>query len=96
MDLIIWYDAKNQPEGFQICYLGEDRRERALTWRAGQGFSHARVDPGDTRPDKNLTPILVKDGPVPWVQVQAEFARRAGQLEPAIREWVLGSLAKPH
>src|SRR5688572_10146166 len=76
MDLIVWY-TQGQPEGFQICYPGPDRRERALTWRHEQGFSHSMVDSGDTRPDKNLTPILVKDGAVPWAEVEREFAVRA-------------------
>lgn len=94
MDLIVWF-AQDNPEGYQICYRGEDQRERALTWRSGQGFTHARVDTGDTRPDKNLTPILVKDGAVPWQRVQAEFSERAAALEPAIRDWVLGTFANP-
>ena len=95
MDLIVWYDAANQPEGYQICYRGDDRRERALTWHTGQGFSHARVDAGDTRPDKNLTPILVKDGAVPWERVRAEFSERAASLEPGLRDWVLKTFATP-
>ncbi len=96
MDLIVWYDAAKQPEGYQICYIGEDRRERALTWRAKQGFTHARVDAGDTRPDKNLTPILVKDGVVPWARVQADFSARAAELDPSVRDWVLATLANPN
>ena len=89
MDLIVWFGAKNHPEGYQICYRGEDQRERALTWRTGQGFTHARVDAGDSRPDKNLTPILVRDGAVPWTRVRAEFSERAAELDPVIRDWVL-------
>ena len=92
MELIVWY-RENHAEGFQLCYRGEDRRERALTWREGQGFSHARIDPGDSRPDKNLTPILVRDGAVPWDWVQAEFGQRAEKLEPAVRDLVLAALA---
>ena len=93
MELIVWYGAGQQPEGFQLCYRAADLGERALTWREGQGFAHARVDAGDTRPDKNLTPILVRDGVVSWEWVEAEFTRRAGELEPAVRELVLGKLA---
>jgi len=95
MELIVWYREQGQPEGFQLCYRGPDLQERALTWRGAQGFSHARVDSGDTRPDKNLTPILVRDGAVPWAWVQGEFTQRAGQLEPAVRDLVLAALASP-
>ena len=65
-----------------------------LTWRPGPGFSHARVDAGDTRPDKNLTPILVKDGAVPWERVRTEFAGRAAKLEHAVRDWVLATFPR--
>lgn len=93
MELIVWYDRADVTQGYQICYLAKDGKERALTWRPDFGFTHAEVKSGDTRPDKNMTPILVKDGAVPWSLVQDEFVRRSGELEPAIRNYVLGTLA---
>ena len=93
MELIVWYRPDGSVEGFQLCYQADDQRERALTWRGRHGFSHARVDSGDTRPDKNLTPILVADGAVPWEQVRTEFNQRAGELEPAVRGLVLEAFA---
>ena len=93
LELIVWYGADQKPEGFQLCYAGPDRRERALTWRSATGFSHARVDAGDTRPDKNLTPVLEPDGAVPWAQVQELFAARSTDLEPAMRALVSGAFA---
>lgn len=93
MELIVWYRPDGAAEGFQICYRGSDLREHALTWRDGTGFSHARVDPGDSRPDKNLTPILVAGEPVPWERVIAGFTERAGALDAGVRELVLGALA---
>jgi hypothetical protein len=93
MDLIVWYRPEGLPEGFQLCYRAEDGGERALTWRPPHGFSHARVDSGDARPDKNMTPILLADGPVPWTRVKAEFNQRAGELESAVRTLVLGAFA---
>ena len=93
MDLIVWYRTDGSAEGFQLCYDAEDGREQALTWRAAHGFSHARVDSGDTRPDKNMTPILVRGGAVPWARVKAEFDQRASQLEPAVRSLVHDAFA---
>ncbi len=92
LELIVWYDPNKAPAGFQLCYEGSDHQERALTWRPGTGFNHARVDGGDTRPDKNMTPILVKDGPVPWDEIHQQFARHGGNLEPGLRDYVLGAL----
>ncbi len=89
MELIVWYRGEETLDGFQLCYPGEDRRERALTWRLGRGFSHAVVDAGDTRPDKNLTPVLMPDGAVPWAKLAAEFALRAAGIEPTLRDFVI-------
>lgn len=94
LELIVWLDAAGRTEGFQICYPGEMKREHALTWRERGGFSHARVDAGDTRPDKNLTPILVQDGAVPWAMLRAEFAEGSAKLDAALREFVSARLAE--
>lgn len=94
MELIVWFDPAASPVGFQLCYPGAGRREHALTWRAGGGFAHNRVDSGDTRPDKNMTPILVADGSVPWDSLRGEFAARSAGLEPALREFVSAKLAE--
>jgi hypothetical protein len=88
MELILWYGVGEGPVGFQLCYPGSDHEERALTWREGLGFSHARVDSGDSRPDKNLTPILVPDGVVPWELLETEFAIRGAELEAGVRDFV--------
>ncbi len=88
MELVVWYHSEGKPEGFQLCYVGRDRREHALTWREGQGFGHALVDGGDTRPDKNLTPILVRDGAVPWQWLRERFAGQAAELDVLVRGYV--------
>lgn len=79
LELIVWYGGAGEPDGFQICYV-EQGRERALTWRAGRGVTHARVDAGDTRPDKNLTPVLAPAGPVPWARLRERFAECGAAL----------------
>ncbi len=93
-ELIVWFDAGSRPVGFQLCYPGAGRREHALTWRAGGGFAHNRVDTGDTRPDKNLAPILVADGNVPWEKLRRDFAEHCAGLEPALQEFITTRLAE--
>jgi hypothetical protein len=93
MDLVVWYDAVGGILGFQICYQFGSDRERALTWRCGQGFAHDLVDEGDDRPDKNRTPILIPDGQIPWERVTAEVIRRGETLEPELRTLVMQHLA---
>jgi hypothetical protein len=92
LELIVWYARPGEPSGFQLCYQANDQRERALTWRREEGFSHAMVDAGDSRPDKNLTPILIKDGPVPWRELEASFVAQSAGLEPALRDCIRGIL----
>jgi hypothetical protein len=87
-ELVVWYrpDAKTV-EGFQILYRLQGR-ERALTWRAGGGFEHSQVESGTASPFKNLTPILLPNGSIPWPQVLAEFAEDSVALEPELRALV--------
>lgn len=92
MELIMWYDQAGASTGYQICYVAPDRRERALTWRPEGGFAHEEILSGGTRPDKNMTPILVKNGAVPWSFIREEFERRSVPLEKAVRNQVLETL----
>lgn len=94
LELIVWLDMEGQPEGFQICYKGFAQQEHALTWRRQSGFVHNRVDTGDTRPDKNLTPILVPDGAVPWEQLRRDFSDESVEVDPALRQFVAARLAE--
>jgi len=87
-ELVVWYqpDAKTV-EGFQILYQLQGR-ERALTWREGEGFEHSQVESDSGSPFKNLTPILLPNGTIPWPQVLAEFAEDSAALEPELRDFV--------
>lgn len=87
-ELIVWYQPDGKTiEGFQILYRLKGQ-EHALTWREGEGFDHARVDSGTQSPLKNLTPILLPNGSIPWPQVRQEFAAGGGALEPELRDFV--------
>ena len=91
-ELIVWYDAAGAVEGWQICYnLGHG--EHALTWRPAAGFAHAAVDTGSRGVFANLTPILVPDGAVPWVDLARQFAGCSAALEPELRDLVTTHLA---
>ena len=94
LELIVWEDAAGGVGGFQLCYAEPDG-ERALTWRAAEGFTLSRVDAGDTNPLRNETPVLrpVPDGEVPWSRVGALFAAEDAGLEPALRELIAARLA---
>ncbi|MDB6126627.1 MAG: hypothetical protein JWM35_523 [Verrucomicrobia bacterium] len=87
IDLIVWLDSNNLVDGFQIC-----REDHALTWRRDAGFAYGRVDEGDESPLKNLSPIIVPNGAIPWTAVISEFQTLSDPLEPPLRELILSRL----
>ncbi|MSU48030.1 MAG: hypothetical protein EXS37_02900 [Opitutus sp.] len=84
LELIVWFDRAGVIEGFQIGYdFGQG--DHAVTWRAGGGFSHSSVDPGDESPLVNRTPILLPAGNAPWAGIRRLFDAHSGSLDPALR-----------
>jgi hypothetical protein len=86
-ELVVWYRPDGRFAGFQILYRLE-QVEHALTWRENGGFQHTRVDSGTNSPLKNLTPILLANGSIPWPQVLREFDENGAALEPELRTFV--------
>lgn len=93
MDLIVWFEPDRSIHGFQLSY-DKAGNERVLTWIAGRGFSHRSIEPGDTGPFANCTPILLANGSMPVEMVKQEYLRRSRKLEPMIRELVLLKLSE--
>ena len=91
LELIVWYGAAEEIEGWQICYdFGGG--EHALTWRPGSGFVHRAVDTGSSGPWSNPTPILVADGRVPWSEISRRFGECSASLEPALHAHITSRL----
>jgi hypothetical protein len=86
-DLIVWYDPRGSLEGFQLCY-DKGRNERALTWRAGQGYTHERVDDGESGPLVNMTPILVPDGVFTHDAIARRFREESAEIDPEVAGFV--------
>jgi hypothetical protein len=97
-DLIVWSDrrggGRSNVTGFQLCY---DRNgyERALTWMRDQGFSHERVDTGETRAGTmKSTPILVADGVFDSAGVSSRFRQASKGIDRDIADLVIEKLAE--
>ena len=73
-DLIVWYHPEKTLQGFQLCY-DRGHEERALTWRAGEGYSHKRVDDGDVTGRVKMTPVLVPNGVLDSEEIAERFAQ---------------------
>jgi hypothetical protein len=55
LELIVWYGAAEEIEGWQVCYdFGGG--EHALNWRPGSGIVHRAVDTGSSGPLSNPDP----------------------------------------
>lgn len=91
MDLIVWVDEDSTVLGFQLCYEFM-RDDLAFTWKADSGYSNSTVDDGESSPEKNLSPILVRDRHFPKERVLKRFRSRSTDLDQEIRRQVLSRL----
>jgi len=93
-DLIVWYGENSRISGFQLCYdrLGH---EHALTWREHEGLSHHRIDSGESSPFKNMAPVLLPDGAIPYESVLEKFQERAANIDETVVRLVLEKLQDP-
>ncbi len=91
-DLIVWLDEAGATIGFQLCYdKGLD--ERALTWTEKSGFSHRRVDDGESMPEKRKrTPVLVPDGVVDAELLARRFSGESGGIDAEIVDFVVAKI----
>lgn len=94
LDLIVWLGSDSSLLGFRLCY-NKFKDERALTWTVKDGYSHHRVDSGESNPTKNRTPILVEDGPVDGQRLRRRFLDRSEEMDPAVRRLVVEKLSVP-
>jgi hypothetical protein len=93
LDLVVWIKPNGQVLGFQLCYA-KAGEERALTWLSDRGYTHCRVDDGESDPAKNQTPILVADGVFPKAEVLGAFDQQSERLVPEYRDFVRRKVAE--
>lgn len=92
-DLIVWLNEDGSPRGFQFCY-DKDHREHALTWIAGAGFSHMRVDTGYFPGGHKGTPLLLADGVFDLARIAGIFRDESSLLPADIASLVDARLAE--
>ena len=86
-DLIVWLTADNGVEAFQLCY-DVAHCGHALTWSRLSGYSHDRIDDGESSPMRNRTPVLVADGQFPADEILRRFEESCEQVDASIRSVV--------
>ena len=92
-DLFAWTNTVDEVVFFQLCY---DRlnHERVLAWSATDGFSHRRIDDGESLPGHKMSPLMTADGVFATHPVIAEFDRRSTGMELRWRQFVLAKLGE--
>ena len=86
--MIVWYAEDDSLRGFQLCY-NRGRRERAFTWTKEGGYSHLKVDDGETEPlTMKRAPILEPDGVFDPESVLRVFGAAAVSLPEDIARFV--------
>ena len=92
-DLIVWYETDGSFWGFQLCY---DRKnlERALTWTKQTGYSHLRVDDGESEPlTIKRTAILVPEGVFDAASILERFLAESEGLPDDVAKLVASKIA---
>ena len=91
MDLFVWLDAAGQITGYQLTY-DKPHKERALTWREKEGFSHTSVDDG-SRPGKHPgSPLLNADGVVDASRLELLLKENSGDLDLSTRDFIVDGI----
>ena len=90
-DLFLWQDGAGTPVAFQLCY-GRGGKEGAISWRAAEGFSHARVETGEHGPLTRRTPILLADGIPAYFRIYGRFLAASCDWDPRLRDFMLERL----
>ena len=79
-DLFV-FDDEGEIRAFELCY-DKPQEERSLHWSDGQGFSHARVDGGESTPFDNQTPINIAQGGEDREHIALVFESLAAAVDP--------------
>lgn len=94
-DLIVWFDGADEQKitGFQLCY-DKQRKERALTWKKAEGYSHNRIDDGEIPFGTKRTPVLVADGAFARDEVKRMFLESAVELDQRLADFISERIAE--
>ncbi|MFH0975351.1 MAG: hypothetical protein V1874_06175 [Spirochaetota bacterium] len=91
-DLIVWISDENNIMGFQLCY-DIRKNQRVLTWKKETGFSHDKIDDGESQSGKHkASPILTADGIFEKENVSAAFRNESRDIDKQIADFVYSKI----
>lgn len=90
-DLLIWFGDDGTPVAFQLSY-GKYRDEHSIRWKAGHGFTHYRVDDGESGALSSDAPLLMADGVFEAARVLTRFRELSAEIPGDIADFVAARL----
>lgn len=90
-DLFVWFGDNGAPVAFQLSY-GKYRDEHAIRWKAGRGFTHHRVDDGESGAVTRNAPLLMADGIFEAARVLKRFRELSAEMPRDIADFVAARL----
>jgi hypothetical protein len=93
MDLFTWADGAGSTVAFQLTY-DKGGKERALTWRLAQGFTHDEVDDGENSSSSRYkeTPLLRTDGQPDIGRIRHLLATYGTEIPPEILSFLIAKI----
>ena len=91
LDLVVWLDNDENPVAFQLAY-DKYRNEHSISWRAGKGFQHFKVDEGNPFSGKAQTPLLHATGIFRPGLLIDQFKSLSGEMPAPIASFVIAKL----
>ena len=89
-DLFIWHDG-DRFSRFEFCY-NKHRNECSLRWQLDVGFSHARIDDGETSKNYKSSPILIPDSNIDSDYIFSVFKKLSDKVDMPVRFFIMRRL----
>ncbi len=90
-DLYLWQDKHGSPIAFHLCYA-RNAAEGAITWRAGEGYTHASVDAGEHAAFVSMSPVLRPASAPPYFRIYRRLLDATAGWDPVLRGFMLQRL----
>lgn len=90
-DLLVWFGDDGVPVAFQLSY-GKYRNEHAIRWKAASGFTHHRVDDGESGALTSDAPLLMAAGVFDAPRVLRRFRELSAEMPREIADFVAARL----
>ena len=87
-DLTLWQDKESRIVRFELSY-NRRQNEHAITWDEKSGFSHLKVDDGESKAGQfKMSPMFMTDGIFSWKEIAERFQKESQKIDTDIAHFV--------